>query len=125
MERVILRASSFWGRSSVIVLDGGYGIAMVSSLNESPDIAVIHDIIVHECLRGKGIGRRLLEQAVMEAERLGADVAKLSVEPGSWMADWYRRNGFVMTDVTDLDSHPVLIMERDIRREAKEPHTPL
>lgn len=118
MERVILRAESFWGRSSVIVLDGGYGIAMVSVLHESPDTAVIHDLIVHEGRRGKGIGDRLLAESFAEAERLGADVAKLAVEPGSWMADWYRRNGFVMTDVTDLDSHPCLVMEKDIRREA-------
>lgn len=123
MEKVILRATSFWGRSSVIVLDGGYGIAMVSMLHESPETALIHDIIVHEEMRGKGIGDRLLAESCEEAGRLGAGVAKLSVEPGSWMADWYRRHGFMMTDVTDFDSHPCLVMERDIRREAQEPHT--
>ena len=121
MNRVILRESAFWGRSSVIILAGGYGFVMVSVLDSARDVAVVHDIIVHESRRRKGIGNRLLKEAGDEAERLGADRIRLSVEPESWMADWYRRHGFMLTDVTELDSHLCLVMERRTRRDAPEP----
>ena len=86
MNKVIHRNESYWGRSSVVVLAGGYALAMVSVLSDDPDVAVIHDLMVHESRRGKGLGRKLLKEAMAEAEpwsmapgwRDGTD------ETGSW-----------------------------------------
>ena len=112
MNKVIHRNESYWGSSSVIVLAGGYALAMVSVLADDPDVAVVHDLMVHESRRGKGLGRKLLKEAIAEAERTGAGVTKIAVEHGTWMAGWYGRNGFVEAGRTDVAGRECIVLER-------------
>ena len=113
MNKVIHRNESFWGRSSVIVLAGGFAIAMVSVLANEKDAAIIHDLMVHESRRGKGLGRKLLKEAIAEAENTGARITRIAVEPCSWQEGWYRRNGFREAGRTELDSHECVVLERE------------
>ena len=113
MNKVIHRNESFWGRSSVIVLAGGFAIVMVSVLANEKDAAVIHDLMVHESRRGKGLGRKLLKEAIAEAESTGARVTRIAVEPDAWQAGWYMRNGFREVGRTELDSRECLVLERE------------
>lgn len=118
---VIHDERSFWGRTVVIVLDGGYALAMVSMMDGDESVATIHDIMVHIDRRGIGLGSLLLEQAVETARLMGAQTAKLAVDPDSWMCDWYKRHGFKEVGITTYESHDCLVMERETRREASEP----
>ena len=112
MNKVIHRNESYWGRSSVVVLAGGFALAMVSVLSDDPDVAVIHDLMVHESRRGSGLGSRLLKEAISEAEKTGAGVTRIAVEPGTWQEGWYRSMGFVETGHTDIAGRDVLVLER-------------
>ena len=118
---VIHDERSFWGRTVIIILDGGYSFAMVSMMDNDESVANIHDIIVHADRRGRGWGSRLLELATESARHLGASIARLAVDPDSWMCGWYERHGFREKGITSYDSHDCLVMEKEIRREAVEP----
>ena len=59
------------------------------------DEAHISTLAVHPDFRGKGIGRRLLEEALEEASRLGADLVTLEVRASSQIPiDLYKKFGF-------------------------------
>jgi len=114
MNKVVHRNESFWGSSSVIVLAGGFAVAMVSVLRNEKDTAVIHDLMVHESRRGKGLGRKILKEAIAEAENTGARITRIAVEPFSWQAEWYKRNGFREVGMAEMDKgHICLVLERE------------
>ena len=122
LKNVVLRECSFWGRTSVVIIAGGYGMAMVSVMDKENRVAILHDIIVHEGWRQGGLGNKLLEAACDEAAEMGATTARLSVRPGSWMEKWYARHGFKETGIKVYDGYPSTVMEKDIsRRETAEP----
>lgn len=124
LKNVVLRECSFWGRTSVVIIAGGYGMAMVSVTDKEKSVAVLHDIIVHEGWRQGGLGNKLLDAACEEAKEMGADTVRLSVKPGSWMEEWYGRHGFKETGVTVYEGYPSTVMEKEIiRRETVEPQT--
>ena len=114
MNKVVHRNESFWGSSSVIVLAGGFALAMVSVLRNERDAAVIHDLMVHESRRGRGLGRKILKEAIAEAENTGAGITRIAVEPFSWQAEWYKRNGFREVGMAEMDKgHICLVLERE------------
>jgi predicted N-acetyltransferase YhbS len=125
LKNVVLREYSFWGRTSVVIIAGGYGFAMVSVMDKEKTVAILHDIIVHESWRQGGIGNKLLEAACEEAGKMGAEIVRLTVKPGSWMEGWYGRHGFDEIGVKVYDGYPCTVMEKDITRgDAVEPHHP-
>ena len=63
-------------------------------MKDNPDIAAIHDLVVHNDKRGEGLGSALLEEACKKGMEMGADFMMLSVVPGSWLEEWYKRHGF-------------------------------
>ena len=123
MEDVMLYNETAWfGRTSIVVLDGGRALVMVSVLDSDPSVAIVHDLVVHPSARREGRGRRLLKYARFASADLGAEVMRVMAEPGSWQADWYRRNGFDDVGLADTAGHDLLVLEKDItRREAEEP----
>ena len=112
MKTVYHRNENEWGRTSVIVMAMGKALAMVTVTNGESDVAVIHDIMVHPSKREQGFGDALLAEAHDEARRLGARTLRLSVEPGTWMQDWYYRNGFRTVGILVYEGHPVDVMEK-------------
>ena len=94
MNKVVHENKTYYGRTATIILEDGYAYVMVSVMEGNPDVAVIHDLVVHKDRRGEGLGRELLEEACMVGKEMGAEVIMLSVEPGSWLEEWYKRHGF-------------------------------
>ena len=111
MNKVIHRESNAWGRTSTIILAGGFAFVMVTVLDRDKDVAVIHDLIVHESRRKKGLGTKLLNEAMKEAMNMGANAINLSVAPGSWMVGWYFKHGFVLNRREEYDGHYYLVLE--------------
>ena len=114
MNKVVIHETPSWGETSIIVLAGGYGIVMVSKMKDSPDVAVIHDLVVHESRRKKGMGNMLLKEATDMALAMGAKVVRLSVEMRGWQADWYRRHGFMLMDLSSFSDCLCYVMEKNM-----------
>lgn len=113
MNKVIHRESNAWGRTSTIILAGGFAFVMVTVAGDDRNVAIIHDLVVHESRRKKGLGTKLLNEALNEALNMGAYVIRLSVEPGTWQAGWYNRRGFAPKGGAEYEGHEVLVMEKD------------
>ena len=94
MNKVVHINSTFYGKTATIILDDGYAYVMVTILKDTPSVAAIHDLVVHIDKRGQGLGGILLEEACKAGEGMGADTIMLSVIPGSWLEEWYKRHGF-------------------------------
>lgn len=121
MEKIVHRNNPDWGKSTVIVLDGGYALAMVAIVEPSKT-AILHDVMVHESRRGQGLGTALLEEACTEAERMGAVLLRLSVTPQTWMEEWYERHGFMFYGFTNYEGSVYAVWEKPITRsDAVEP----
>ena len=113
MRSVIHRESSFWGRTSVVIISGGYALAMVTVMDTDKSVAIIHDLRVHRSRRRKGLGDTILAESCKEATRMGAKTVRLSVEPGTWQVKWYARKGFEETVVIEYEGHDCLVMEKE------------
>ena len=94
MNKVVHNNETFYGKTATIILDDGYAYVMVSIMQNNPDIAVIHDLVVHKDKRGEGLGKELLNEACKLGEEMGAEFIMLSVMPDSWLEEWYKRHGF-------------------------------
>lgn len=115
MNKVYHRNTPAYGRTTAIVLKDGYAYVMVSVMNDSPEVAIIHDLCVHKDKRGEGLGRMLLEEAEKEAGEMGAKTIRLSTEPGSWLEEWYMRHGYRQLGVKEIDQAGLnMILEKEI-----------
>ena len=94
MNKVYHRNETYYGRTTTIITADAAAYAMVTVYKEYPDVAAIHDLVVLKERRGEGLGREMLIEACEEAKRMGADYIRLSVEPNSWLEEWYGRHGF-------------------------------
>ena len=125
MKFNVLQQSMALGRTSYVVADGGRAIVLVSMLDTKGEwngVATLHDLVVHESRRKKGLGRRLVRIAEDVARDMGADTLRLAVEPGTWMEAWYFRLGFNETGFVTAGDYTYNVMEKNIRRsDASEP----
>ena len=103
MNKVFHRNKTYFGETTYIVMEDGYGLVMVTRVAGYEKEAAIHDLIVHKDRRGEGIGRALLGEAEEEARRMGAEQVKIVTEPGSWLEEWYKRHGFQIVNLEDND----------------------
>ena len=95
MKTIYHRNSAWWGDSTIIVIEGGKGIAKVSHDTRLPsNKAYISDIMVLESSRNKGLGNLLLFLAEEECKKMGAKYAVLDVEKDSFASDWYTKKGY-------------------------------
>lgn len=78
---------------TTIMTAGGEGICSVT-LDEIKSCAMIYQLSVEERHRRNGYGKMLLDEAENEARRLGASVVSLAAKKGSFMLDWYQRDGY-------------------------------
>lgn len=120
----ILNDASFWGRTSYVVGDGGKAIALVTVVNNEKSVAILHDLVVDKGMRRNGYGRRMLEKVEDVAWHMGAELLRLSVEPGTWMEGWYFRYGFNDIGFSVFDGCTCTVMEKRITRcESVEPQS--
>ena len=122
MDKKVIDEPTCFGRNLYISRAGGYALVTVSILEDEKK-ACIHDLIVHKSIRGTGLGDQLLNDACGEATKAGAEVAELTVQPLSWMEEWYERSGFMFTGFRNAYKQDVCaVMEKDLtRRESVEP----
>ena len=62
---------------------------------EIGDRFYISNLSVCEWAKNKGIGRTLLQNAELIAETLQYKTVSLWVKEGSWMQNWYEREGYI------------------------------
>lgn len=122
MKFNVLQQSMALGRTSYVVADGGRAIVLVSIQDDDRSVATMHDLVVHESRRKKGLGRRLVRIAEDVARDMGADTLRLAVEPGTWTEAWYFRIGFNEAGFVVAGGYTFNVMEKNIRRsDASEP----
>ena len=63
-----------YGETHTIITEDASAYVMITIFSESEHIAAIHDLAVLKERRGEGLGSAILEEAILEAERMGAKV---------------------------------------------------
>jgi GNAT superfamily N-acetyltransferase len=107
-------------RGGVWLLEGAGGLAGSLALTEeSPGTACLRWVLLKPVLRGEGLGRRLVEQAVAEADEKGYGL--LYLETFSELrtaARIYRALGFEVTATREDDrwGRPLLLQRYERRR---------
>lgn len=102
-----------WGKSTICVTDDGYGIAIVSFITDytyneetgefvPEKQAVISDVSVHTTRRNHGYGNLVLCECENEAAKNGYNEVYLWAVPGTDSYKWYKRNGYVETEQTQI-----------------------
>lgn len=94
--RKTIRHENEWpfGTDVVYMFNDGKGAIGISK-EPGLEFGFIHDLIVHPSVRQQGRATYLLKLAEQEIKNnFGRDAAVLRVVPGSWMEEWYKRNGY-------------------------------
>ncbi len=103
------------GFFDVLVDSAGRVVGSVGLVDEGGGLCELRKMyLVREC-RGSGLGRRLLEHALLEARRLG--FRRMRLETASVLADatrLYLRAGFTPADAAPQSARCDLVLERDL-----------
>ena len=91
-----IRYENKWPNYNEIVHISNDGLCTISICdNDIYGFGFIYNLVVHETARNQGRGQYLLDLAELEIIRtFKRRYALLRVVPGSWMEQWYRRNGY-------------------------------
>ena len=83
-----------WGRDLSVIENHGLGFVQIS-IEKAFDFGYIHNLVVHENTRHKGLGKQLLSEAEnIIKTKIQRKYAVLRVVPDSWVEQWYRKNGY-------------------------------
>ena len=115
MNYVYHRNKPPYGDTTTIITEDASAYVMITQFNATADTAVLHDLVVLKDRRGQGLGSALLEEAVAEAGRIGVRRVRLSVEPDSWLEEWYKRHGFQETGQVEDLGQKFNVLERPIK----------
>lgn len=115
MNYVYHRNKPPFGDTTTIITEDASAYVMITRFNETEDTAVLHDLVVLKDRRGQGLGSALLEEAVAEAGRIGVRRVRLSVEPDSWLEEWYKRHGFQETGQVEDLGKVFNVLERPLK----------
>lgn len=72
----------------------GKASGYVYQYRDEPESAYIAEIEVKPRFRHKGLGTKLIYRLESFAKALGATNVSLWVEKGTWVYEWYERNGY-------------------------------
>ena len=117
MNKIYHRNETYYGRTNTILLEDATAYVMVTMFNNSSGVAVIHDLVVLKERRGEGLGKEMLNEACEEARRMGAEYIRLSVEPSSWLEEWYKRHGFENAGTIEQDGLTFNVLEKPANEE--------
>ena len=113
---VVHRNKWIWGRTWVIIAEGGAGIIKVSQDQE--DGVVLSGLSVLPEFRHKGIGTSLVQEAEkIVQEEIGEEDITLSVE--SWnkeLIGWYERLGYSVYDYDKDYTDLIKINAREVKK---------
>lgn len=97
MDTIRYNESWPWGINITHVFPDGLGYGGVSFEKQCPS-GFIHDLVVHPSAREHGRGSQLLHMLEREIVNYAhRHLAVLEVVPGTWMEQWYKRNGYAET----------------------------
>lgn len=98
-----------YGETHTIITEDASAYVMITIFSEREHIAAIHDLAVLKERRGEGLGSAILEEAILEAERMGAKVAVIGCEKNSWLEEWYTRHGFETIEDEDVNGQTAIM----------------
>lgn len=105
-EPIAESCNNLWG-----AFDGnrlvGFSIYRKNLTENMAQLSLLH---VSNGYRGRGIGKRLLAEAVKQAETDGKTILYVSSAPSKNTVDFYKNCGFILTDKPDRE---LLAMEPD------------
>lgn len=104
----VLQMPAKWGRKAIIT--DGNGVVALDIENDQPHVGYIHDLVVDESKRKKGIGTKLLKKIIEVAEQNGCNKVVLWCEPIVWLHEWYERMGFIETEIGEYRMARMLLM---------------
>jgi len=86
-------------------------------LHEPESAFHIRELAVHAGWQGRGIGRRLVNEAVSYARECGMEVVTLTTfEDVPWNAPWYSRQGFELLDASSLSTRLAMLLRDERER---------
>ena len=110
MKNIVKHKNTWcWGKSTIIIIEGGEGIVTVSFDSSEPGEAVITGLSVHKPSRRKGFGSRLLYLAEEEAKENGVHKIVLYVEKDTFIYKWYKKSGYNEEDGYYYEGHPNIV----------------
>lgn len=105
-----------WPEWTCLVLRGREELVGAMVLLLWPPVALLSSVAVHPRYRGRGLGRRLLEDAIRRARGAGCRWLALEVDKASPAVRLYRRLGFGLVRRFQEDGLERLEMVRRLRR---------
>lgn len=96
---VLHRNKWWWGHTTNIIEGNGYGEVEIQFDSSWINVAYIRGLSVFDSERKKGLGTKLMCNAICEAKSSGMKFVKLDVEKEKeWLVAWYERLGFTSTN---------------------------
>ena len=82
-----------WGDSLWVMSKDGFAFSRTYTSDESDGCIYFSELNVEEQHRGNGYASKMLKSHIQLSEKLGLD-SYLFCKSGTWMYDWYIRNGY-------------------------------
>ncbi|MGQ9371809.1 GNAT family N-acetyltransferase [Azospirillum sp. A39] len=114
-----IRRSQDRGTVFLLARLGAVEVGCIGVRHRDDGTAVIEKLAVLPAFRRRGLGRRLVEEAVALARQAGARRVELAIIAGHHaLRAWYGSQGFAVLDSRAVDHLPfaVLVMERALDR---------
>ncbi len=99
MEYNYFKNTWWWGQSITIVRCDGKAMVSLSVFNEyTSNCGYVNELIVHESIRRKGVGRAMMQEVERQARMMGLDYIYLGARKTSFVAGWYMRLGYYVSE---------------------------
>lgn len=83
-----------WGDTYTLITEDGKATIEVTVSYDEPEVAYLKGLSVYEPEREKGLGRRMLCEAITLSNKIGCKYAYLHADKDSFVFAWYKRFGF-------------------------------
>lgn len=94
-ENMVIHPNEWqWGKSFMLVRENGMAIVGLSITDDEPEGGFIWGLSVAETIRRKGVGAKMLSDALEQAKEKGCKYASLQCNKDSFVFEWYKKVGF-------------------------------